>query len=311
MSNVPKATHEGEIDLGFGPIACANLDNGLRIVSQSCFLQLLGRDSRASGKQQKEFDKQPPFLTAKNLQAFIDEDLRNSTNPVLYKPLSGGRGGQASGYPAELLPAVCKVYWRAKRADVLRKNQMHVAIRCEDILVALASVGIAALVDEATGYQEIRPKETLQSMLKVYLQANPNPWSRQFRDEFYAQIYRLKGWSYTPYQSKRCPLVGRITVDIVYKRLQPQVWEELQKINLDKKKLRYHQFLTKNIGNPHLREHLTFLTDTMKMFPNWDLFIAALNRSRPICNEDIQMDIFLDLLLQSPEDLDRWKKMVS
>jgi hypothetical protein len=38
----------------------------------------------------------------------------------------------------------------------------HIAKQCELLVRAFARVGIVALVDEVTGYQEIRDRETLQ-----------------------------------------------------------------------------------------------------------------------------------------------------
>src|SRR6476646_11397151 len=138
-NSIPKATHEGSIDVGFGPTACANLDDGVRIIAQSDLLQVFGRDAKPPTRRNQEFDKLPPFWAAKNLQPFIGEDLRNSTNPIIYKPLSGGRAGKGVGYRAEVLPAVCMVYYRAKQAGALRDNQKHIAERCEKILFALVN----------------------------------------------------------------------------------------------------------------------------------------------------------------------------
>lgn len=51
-------------------------------------------------------------------------------------------------------------------------NQQTVINRCDIIVRALAKVGIIALVDEATGYQEDknRAKDELQKFLKSFLQ---------------------------------------------------------------------------------------------------------------------------------------------
>lgn len=306
--SIPKATHEGSIDFGFGSAPCAVLDNGLRILSQAAFLELIGRNLRPPKRGREVFDKLPSFLGAKNLQPFIGKDLRCSTNSIEYKPLKGGGlKGNALGYIADLLPGVCKVYWDAKRAGVLRENQKHIAERCEEILVALINVAIIALIDEATGYQEVRPKNELQSLLEMYLLKSADPWKKKFTDEFYEEIHRLKGWVYNP--PYRSPRVGTITIDIVYRRIQPDLWEELLTKNLDKKKYRYHQFLTENIGNIHLRSHLREITRLMAGCQTWGQFMVLLNRLYPVHN--LQMDIFFDLLTQSPEDFDRWNHLVS
>lgn len=306
--SIPKATHEGSISFGAESAPCAVLDSGLRIISQPAFLEIIGRDTNVPKRKKGVDDKLPPFLAAKNLQPFISKHLRCTTNPVAYKSLKGGGvGGISTGYAAELLPSVCKVYWDAKRSGVLRENQMHVAERCEEILTALINVAIVALIDEATGYQEVRPKDELQSLLGMYLRKNADSWKKKFTDEFYEELHRLKGWVINP--PHRSSQVGRITVDVVYKRIQPDLWEELIKKNPDKKKHRYHQFLTENIGNTHLRSHLREVTRLMAGCQTWGQFMVVLNKFYPLRN--MQLDIFFDLLTQSPEDFNRWNHLVS
>jgi hypothetical protein len=71
----------------------------------------------------------------------------------------------ASGYRADLLPIVCEVYLQARDAAVLPPNQQHVAKQADILMRGLAHVGIIALVDEATGYQEFRAKDALSRIL--------------------------------------------------------------------------------------------------------------------------------------------------
>ena len=48
-------------------------------------------------------------------------------------------------------------------------SQQHIAYRAEILMRGLAHVGIVALVDEATGYLEIRNRKSLQELLDKYL----------------------------------------------------------------------------------------------------------------------------------------------
>lgn len=317
----PKSTHEGELKFPITfqdakrrelhaveiSVDCANLDNGMRVLSESGFLQVMGRSKAPGGGLENGSDKLPVFLSADNLKPFIDKHLTAPTNPVWYTPMHGGK---AKGYLAELLPQTCQIYWEANRAGVLRENQQHIAERCEAIIAALINVAIVALVDEATGYQDVRPKTELQAMLEMYLRHNPEPWKKKFIEEFYIQIYRLKQWEYNAYSSKRSPLIGKITIDVVYSRIQPELWNELLKRNPDKKRYRYHQFLTKNIGSVHLRNHLRNVIRLMSICNSWNQFKVFLDRMYPVCGV-IQMDLFFDLLVQSPEDFERWQSITS
>ena len=57
---------------------------------------------------------------------------------------------------------------------------------------AFARVGIIALVDEATGYQEIRDRLALQQILDAYIGMELAKWVSTFPQDFYQQIFRLK-----------------------------------------------------------------------------------------------------------------------
>jgi hypothetical protein len=121
---------------------------------------------------------------------------------------------------------------------------------------AWATVGIIALIDEATGYQDFRARDALAKIIERFVAKEIQPCVRTFPPEFYKQIFRLYGWDY--YENCGRPgVLGHITTNLVYKRLAPQVLDELRKkIPLDengrlKKKL--FQALTPDFGHPKLR----------------------------------------------------------
>ena len=123
---IPEALFEGELKIGDASIPCAVLEDGTRVLTQAGMLQALGRSRKPSGKSLTA-DQLPPFLAPKNLEPFIDGDLRRSTIPILFKPLkTGGLGGnQAYGYNAEILPRVCEVMLQARDANALQTRQLH------------------------------------------------------------------------------------------------------------------------------------------------------------------------------------------
>lgn len=109
------------------------------------------------------------------------------------------------GYSAEILPAVCEVWLRAREAGALQKQQLGRAQNAEILLRGLAHVGIVALIDEATGYQYDRDRDELHRLLAVYLTEERLAWAKRFPDEFYKQIYRLKEWPWPPNSAQRTP----------------------------------------------------------------------------------------------------------
>ena len=87
---LPKATHEGPLNIGNVTIACAVLETGQRILTQSGFMRALGRARQAKGRAYYDADVNlPAFLTAKNLKPFISQELEavsytHLTLPTIY-----------------------------------------------------------------------------------------------------------------------------------------------------------------------------------------------------------------------------------
>lgn len=162
----------------------------------------------------------------------------------------------------------------------------------------------------------LRQRKVLSATQKVYLLDDPVKWSergRIFKESFYSEIYRLNNWDYQPGKTNHPVRVAQITVDAIYERLQPGVWEELTKKNpkiKGRRKHCCHQFLTENIGNPHLRHHLYSVTKLMAACSSWREFMLLLNKVHPKSTE-VQMDILFELLFHSPEDYELWKRLVS
>lgn len=76
-----------------------------------------------------------------------------------------------------------------------------------------------------------------------------------------------------------------MTNDIVYKRLAPGVLEELQRVTpkneSGRRKHKYFQKLTSNVGYPKLREHLGSVVSIMKLSDDWNDFTFKLDRLHP------------------------------
>jgi hypothetical protein len=108
-----------------------------------------------------------------------------------------------------MLPEVCWVYHDAQAAGKLLPSQKHIAEYCGILLRGLTNVAITALVDEATGFQEIRTRNALQKILERDVTKELQPWVKTFDDEYYKQIFRLNGWIYDPSSVKRPSVIGR------------------------------------------------------------------------------------------------------
>ena len=271
-------------------IPCYVLEDGTRVLSQRGFLGALGRSETPPARHENGVDNPPFFLAAKNLKAHFHWTFPVSTTPIQFQ--TPGGGPSAYGYRAELLPEVCRAYLRARRAGELLPAQQHIAERAEILLEGIASVGIVALIDEATGYQNVRADRALATILEQFIATRMRPWERTFPPEFYEHMYRLHGWGAVK-GPKHPQAAGGITNNIVYQRLAPGVLDELQRINptLDQgwRKSRHHQWLTEGTGYRALREHLAVVVALMTAASTWAGFMRSLNRARPALNKTIPL----------------------
>lgn len=292
---LPKATHQGELTIGDIVIPCAVLEDGRRVVSEHGVTTALGSRSGASKRIKKSAEDEglslPIFLAPSQLKDHItNELLEGPLQPVVYK--NGRR--RVIGYNAEVLPAACDIWLRAREAGTLQKQQLTRAQNAEILMRGLAKVGIVALIDEATGYQYERDRNELHNLLAVYLSEERLAWAKRFPDEFYRQIYRLKKWPW-PNGVKRTPLLGKITNKIVYERLPHGVLKELQNKNpikqeTGKRKWKHHQFLSEDIGQPDLRDHLLQLIAIMRISSTWHTFESHLKKAFPKSGDQFDLE---------------------
>lgn len=168
----------------------------------------------------------------------------------------------------------------------------------------LARVGIIALVDEATGYQDIRTKNALAKILEEFVDRELRAYLPTFPADFYKELFRLRGLPYSTESVARPQYFGLLTNDIVYKRLAPGALEELKKVQ-DKTpggqtKHKLFQRLTGNAGYPKLREHLGSVVTLMKLSADYDDFKAKLDLLHPRHDGQGVLDLGLPLSSTRP-----------
>ena len=171
---------------------------------------------------------------------------------------------------------LCDVYLKARTDKALTKTQEPLAIAAEILVRSLSKIGIVALVDEATGFQDVRKRDDLQKILKAYISEELLPWTKTFPDEFYKQMFRLKNLAYDPASVKRPSFIGKLTNNLVYKKLPPGILEEMKERTPKSAEgnytARFHQNLTLDIGQPTLRGHLQQVIVLMRISANWRAF---------------------------------------
>jgi hypothetical protein len=286
---MPLATHgdpDHPLRIGDVEIQCYVLENGTRILSQralqtSIGINVSGGAQRLHGMLSKFADK---GIGVKDLESRI-------ANPLLFRMPGGGK---AHGFEATVLADFCEVVLAARDKGLLAPNQLHIARQCEILIRGFARVGIIALIDEATGYQKDRSRRALEEILDLFIKDELGKWMKTFPDDFYSELFRLKGLQYIPFPAKRPRYVGIWTNDVVYHRLAPGILDELKRLTPKDTKGRHqnklHQRLTEDVGHPRLREHLASVVTLMKASDDWSTFKKMLDRSLPKFNVQSEDD---------------------
>ena len=269
---------------------CSVLADGTRILTQSDFMSGMGMyysgwiaKNRPSGQSADI----PHFLAFKTLNPFISKHLGSLQSIVVkYKTQ---KGSVAHGVKAEIIPKICEVWLDADEKIKLPSRQKQIAEKAKILMRALAHVGIIALIDEATGYQAIRPQDALQKYLEIIVSKELAAWSKKYPDEFYENIYKLKGWPWPGIKKNRFSVVAHYTNDLVYERIAPGLKNELQtkspKDEKGRRKNKLHQWLTEDIGNPMLSQHLHSIIMFQRLALSngygWKRFLNMVDRVLP------------------------------
>jgi hypothetical protein len=96
-------------------------------------------------------------------------------------------------------------------------------------------------------------------------------------EEFYKEIFRLRGWNRKGMKVNRPQIVAYYTVDIVYSRLLPHIMEELEsrmpRTESGRRKGRLHQLFSDDVGHPALAQHLYAVITLMRVSDDWENFM--------------------------------------
>ena len=154
-------------------------------------------------------------------------------------------GATASFISCNVVPEFAAGVIRQAVTGKLHPQRHSLIEPCLAIQESLAKVGIAALIDEATGYQYHRAPDALQDLFAKLIRKSASDWERRFHPDFYQAIYRLFGWTYDPSKPKPF-IIGRNTLEWVYEPVFPA--EILMEIKERQQSEKIHQWLTKEDG---------------------------------------------------------------
>jgi hypothetical protein len=153
--DLPFSMFRGTIRIGDMDVEAHVLNDERRVFTQREVVRVVS-GGRESGNLARYLDRNP--LYANQFSSGPTVDFKVPGSPTI-----------ANGYDATLLIEICELYLEARRQKLLKPSQQKLAFQSEIILRSCAKIGIIALIDEATGYQEVRKKRALQLKFQAFI----------------------------------------------------------------------------------------------------------------------------------------------
>jgi hypothetical protein len=246
---IPYSIFQGKLRIGDLELECHVLSDFRRVFTQREVVRILS-GGRESGNLQRYLERNP--LISNNFYAGASFPFRIPAHPSL-----------AVGWESTGLIEICDVYLRAKDEGKLKKSQFKLVKQAQIVMRACAKVGIIALVDEATGFQQYREKQALQLKLQAFIAEDLQDWAKMFPDDFWYELARLEGVRYSP---RSRPLRwGRYVMAFVYDAVDQDVGKRLREVNPDPHyKQNHHQWL-KEFGRDKVHDQITKVVTIMKL----------------------------------------------
>lgn len=291
-AKLPKATHFGVLKIGDKELPCFVLDDGRRVISGRGLTSAIGMKGRGQGagrisghKLIKSYKNNELSLAIESPIKFVGKSPKGADIP-------------SDGFEATILQEVCEALLTARDNGIAITEQEKRYVAQADILMrGFARVGIIALIDEVTGYEKDRARDSLAKILESFVAKELQPYIKTFDPEYYELMFKLRGLKYPPDNENNKPqykpqYFGKLTNDVVYKRLAPGVLEALKdEAKKAEKKGKLFQHLTAGYGRQELLKHLGGVVWLMKDSDNWDEFITRLNKVAPRYGSTIELDL--------------------
>ena len=273
MTKLPKAlfgSADKPLVIANIEIPCYVLDDGRRVITQGGMTDAL--NMARGGSMIAGMNRLELFVSRNRIKPFISNELYER----IVHPLKFRIGKvQAYGFESDVLIEVCEAVLQARESGKLQKQQAGIAHQCEVLTRGLTRVGLIALIDEVTGYQEVRAHNDLQKILEAYVLPEHRPWVQTLPPEFTKELYRVYGWSYSP-DNKGPRYAGKLTRQLIYDQLPSPVLPELDRRNPTnqkyQRKLRHHQLLTQKLGLEHFKTQMVGVLTLLRASSNKSTF---------------------------------------
>jgi P63C domain len=261
--DVPYSAFPGKLMMGNLELECHVLNDGRRVITASEIVRILRGTNSKPSSPQRYFDSIPDYRA----DMFDDRSMRFRVP---------GRPQLATGFEATVLIDMCDMYIAADENGRLKSNQSGLVKQSWTVMRACSRVGIEALIDEATGYQEVRQKRALQVKLQAFIADEMQDWVKTFPDEFWEELARLEG---IHYRARHRPLRwGGYVLKFVYNAIDPDVAKELKERNPKPHyKENLHQLL-RDYGKDKLHQQLGGVIAIMRECKDMNEFRSRFDR---------------------------------
>lgn len=221
---VKSVTKRGVLQLGDAAFDVYVLETGARVCTQRTLVKSLG----GSG------GKLTTLIGEKTAGALdLGEGIRFQTLD----------GIQALGRQVGDIGKLCAQIVELQMAGVLPPEKIDLARAANRLNAVLAGIALEALVDEVTGYQEVRAGDYLRSRLQFALREEMDEWQRMWKRATFQSICAVYGRRYL---KGAPPRWLSAIIDKIHRRaFGEDVARALRDLNPDPKfKSNHHQLLT-------------------------------------------------------------------
>ncbi len=273
LNKLPKVIASGYLTQ-FNNIACYNLDNGQRVFRLSDMTLTL------RGKRHGKFAN---YLATDNVKKYIPERLW----PDLHKDRfrqgvteANNNGHIIPTYDALDFIDICLAFVKASDSkERLSIVQQDIVEQARTFIAASAKVGITGLIDEATGFQYLRPPDELEYKMAFFLADELRPWEKTFDDRFWVELGRLTHWTNLKLRPKYW---GKLVNEFVYDALDPDIAKYLRENKPPKLTgVHYHRWLREDKGAKALTDHIMILVGMAKSCDTLDEWRYEKNKHFP------------------------------
>lgn len=251
----PKVISSGVLEI-FNDLPCYVLDNGQRVFRLSNLTKAL---------REKEHGKFGNYLASSNIVKYLPDRLKPLSDETHDRVPQGVIEFEFNdkiekGYNSEDFMDVCTAFVQANlNGEKLSEAQEEIVRNANKFILSTAKIGIVALIDEATGYQNIRHSKELQLKMKYFLvdkDSNAREWEKTFPDDLWFEFGRLTKWKGS--LKKRPKYWGKYVNELIYNLLDKDIAEYLRKHKPPKYNghKKYFQWLNEEYGLKELTQHI-------------------------------------------------------